>query len=186
MCVCRGGGGHAARSSSKGQVHGGVCACKVRKGWAKAPPLTPLTPCTLPSAPSHPPLPLSGSWAAAHVGGSLPEVGRMVKVGKLNLVDLAGSERVHVTGAVGKRLEESKKINASLSALGGWGWGAEGAEGAEGEGGTEGGGGAEEAEGAEGLGECRRVGGGWRGGAEEWVRGAKGPGGCRRAVGAGQ
>lgn len=40
------------------------------------------------------------------------------KVGKLNLVDLAGSERVHVTGAVGKRLEESKKINASLSALG--------------------------------------------------------------------
>lgn len=41
-----------------------------------------------------------------------------IKVGKLNLVDLAGSERVHVTGAVGKRLEESKKINASLSALG--------------------------------------------------------------------
>ncbi len=41
-----------------------------------------------------------------------------MQVGKLNLVDLAGSERVHVTGAVGKRLEESKKINASLSALG--------------------------------------------------------------------
>ncbi|KAG2483602.1 hypothetical protein HYH03_017544 [Edaphochlamys debaryana] len=41
-----------------------------------------------------------------------------IKVGKLNLVDLAGSERVHVTGAVGRRLEESKKINASLSALG--------------------------------------------------------------------
>ena len=40
------------------------------------------------------------------------------KVGKLNLVDLAGSERVHVTGATGKRLEESKKINQSLSALG--------------------------------------------------------------------
>lgn len=39
-------------------------------------------------------------------------------MGKLNLVDLAGSERVHVTGAVGRRLEESKKINASLSALG--------------------------------------------------------------------
>lgn len=33
------------------------------------------------------------------------------QVGKLNLVDLAGSERVHVTGATGKRLEESKKIN---------------------------------------------------------------------------
>lgn len=41
-----------------------------------------------------------------------------MQVGKLNLVDLAGSERVHITGATGKRLEESKKINASLSALG--------------------------------------------------------------------
>jgi hypothetical protein len=39
-------------------------------------------------------------------------------VGKLNLVDLAGSERVRVTGATGKRLEESKKINQSLSCLG--------------------------------------------------------------------
>lgn len=34
------------------------------------------------------------------------------------MVDLAGSERVHVTGATGRRLEESKKINQSLSALG--------------------------------------------------------------------
>lgn len=41
-----------------------------------------------------------------------------VRVGKLNLVDLAGSERVHVTGATGQRLEESKKINQSLSTLG--------------------------------------------------------------------
>jgi len=41
-----------------------------------------------------------------------------VRVGKMNLVDLAGSERVHITGATGKRLEESKKINQSLSALG--------------------------------------------------------------------
>ncbi len=48
----------------------------------------------------------------------MPTHALLVKVGKLNLVDLAGSERVHVTGAVGKRLEESKKINASLSALG--------------------------------------------------------------------
>ena len=39
-------------------------------------------------------------------------------MGKLNLVDLAGSERVNVTGATGKRLEESKSINGSLSALG--------------------------------------------------------------------
>ena len=42
----------------------------------------------------------------------------LVQVGKLNLVDLAGSERVHITGATGKRLEESKNINQSLSALG--------------------------------------------------------------------
>ena len=33
-------------------------------------------------------------------------------------MDLAGSERVRVTGATGIRLEESKKINQSLSALG--------------------------------------------------------------------
>ena len=33
-------------------------------------------------------------------------------------MDLAGSERVRVTGATGKRLEESKKINQSLSCLG--------------------------------------------------------------------
>lgn len=41
-----------------------------------------------------------------------------MQVGKLNLVDLAGSERVRLTGATGQRLEESKKINQSLSALG--------------------------------------------------------------------
>ena len=41
-----------------------------------------------------------------------------IKVGKLNLVDLAGSERVRVTGATGQQLEESKKINKSLSCLG--------------------------------------------------------------------
>ena len=46
------------------------------------------------------------------------EEGQEITVGKLNLVDLAGSERVRVTGATGKRLEESKKINQSLSALG--------------------------------------------------------------------
>lgn len=41
-----------------------------------------------------------------------------IKVGKLNIVDLAGSERVSITGATGQRLEETKKINQSLSALG--------------------------------------------------------------------
>lgn len=45
------------------------------------------------------------------------EEGKQIKVGKLNLVDLAGSERVRVTGAAGMRLEESKKINQSLSCL---------------------------------------------------------------------
>lgn len=39
-------------------------------------------------------------------------------MGKLNLVDLAGSERVALSGASGQRLEESKQINRSLSALG--------------------------------------------------------------------
>lgn len=50
--------------------------------------------------------------------GNQNEVPQQIKVGKLNLVDLAGSERVRVTGATGKRLEECKKINQSLSALG--------------------------------------------------------------------
>jgi kinesin family protein 5 len=38
--------------------------------------------------------------------------------GKLNLGDLAGSERIGKTGATGTTLEEAKKINQSLSALG--------------------------------------------------------------------
>ena len=41
-----------------------------------------------------------------------------IKVGKLNLVDLAGSERIRITGTTGQQLEESKKINKSLSCLG--------------------------------------------------------------------
>jgi kinesin family protein 3/17 len=45
-------------------------------------------------------------------------VKQIFKVGKLNLVDLAGSERVRLSGATGQRLEESKQINRSLSALG--------------------------------------------------------------------
>ena len=44
--------------------------------------------------------------------------GKEIKVAKLNLVDLAGSERVRVSGASGKRLEECKNINVSLSCLG--------------------------------------------------------------------
>lgn len=39
-------------------------------------------------------------------------------IGKLNFVDLAGSERIRITGATGQRLEECKKINQSLAALG--------------------------------------------------------------------
>jgi kinesin family protein 5 len=41
-----------------------------------------------------------------------------VRTGKLSLVDLAGSEKVNKTGVVGQSLEEAKKINQSLSALG--------------------------------------------------------------------
>lgn len=44
--------------------------------------------------------------------------GHRVQTGRLNLVDLAGSERPRITGATGQRLEETKKINQSLSALG--------------------------------------------------------------------
>lgn len=40
------------------------------------------------------------------------------KSGKLYLVDLAGSEKVGKTGATGQTLEEAKKINKSLTALG--------------------------------------------------------------------
>jgi kinesin family protein 3/17 len=54
---------------------------------------------------------LEGATAAAGLRQTM-------RVGKLSLVDLAGSERVHATGATGARLEESKRINASLSALG--------------------------------------------------------------------
>ena len=48
----------------------------------------------------------------------LEEEKEIKKISKLNLVDLAGSERTRITGAKGKQLEESKKINKSLSALG--------------------------------------------------------------------
>lgn len=41
-----------------------------------------------------------------------------VKRGTLTIVDLAGSERVAKSGSEGQRLEEAKKINKSLSALG--------------------------------------------------------------------
>lgn len=40
------------------------------------------------------------------------------KTGKLYLVDLAGSEKLSKTGAEGKRLDEAKKINKSLTILG--------------------------------------------------------------------
>ncbi|WVQ78249.1 hypothetical protein IAT38_000333 [Cryptococcus sp. DSM 104549] len=40
------------------------------------------------------------------------------KSGNLYLVDLAGSEKIGKTGATGQTLEEAKKINKSLSALG--------------------------------------------------------------------
>jgi kinesin family protein 3/17 len=56
--------------------------------------------------------------AAPEADGGGGDMAQVFKVGKLNLVDLAGSERVRLTGATGQRLEESRKINQSLSALG--------------------------------------------------------------------
>ena len=50
------------------------------------------------------------------VSQKTPEGG--TRSGRLNLVDLAGSEKVGKTGAAGNTLEEAKKINQSLSALG--------------------------------------------------------------------
>lgn len=43
---------------------------------------------------------------------------RIYKKGLLTIVDLAGSERISKSGSGGVRLEEAKKINTSLSALG--------------------------------------------------------------------
>lgn len=45
---------------------------------------------------------------ARAVAGKNTLVRQSFKVGKLNLVDLAGSERVRISGAKGRRLEESK------------------------------------------------------------------------------
>ena len=50
--------------------------------------------------------------------GAKNETKTQIKIGKLNLVDLAGSERIKNSGSTGKQLEEGKKINKSLSALG--------------------------------------------------------------------
>jgi hypothetical protein len=41
-----------------------------------------------------------------------------VTIGKLYCCDLAGSEKIEKTEATGQTLEEAKKINQSLSALG--------------------------------------------------------------------
>jgi kinesin family protein 3/17 len=59
-----------------------------------------------------------GGAEAAAAAALNSHVRQLFRVSKLNLVDLAGSERVGVSGATGQRLEESKKINRSLSALG--------------------------------------------------------------------
>ena len=58
----------------------------------------------------------SHSVFVMHLLAKTPEGG--TKAGKLNLVDLAGSEKISKTGATGETLEEAKKINQSLSALG--------------------------------------------------------------------
>ena len=55
-----------------------------------------------------------GDGAAAAAAAAV----RRHRVAKLNLVDLAGSERIGTSGLSGQRLQECRKINASLSALG--------------------------------------------------------------------
>ena len=52
------------------------------------------------------------------VGSAVGADEQRFRVGKLNLVDLAGSESARAIGGKGQRLEECKRINASLSALG--------------------------------------------------------------------
>ena len=55
--------------------------------------------------------------AASTSGGGASAAPAALKLSRLNLVDLAGSERAALMGETGERLEESKKINLSLSAL---------------------------------------------------------------------
>jgi kinesin family protein 3/17 len=69
-----------------------------------------------PHSPSAMGLDTDAEFAAAAAAAA--ERQQNFRVGKLNLVDLAGSERVRISGATGTRLEESKQINKSLSALG--------------------------------------------------------------------
>ena len=67
---------------------------------------------------TQPQAPTSPSHGGDADAPPAPERQQNFRVGKLNLVDLAGSERVRISGATGARLEESKQINKSLSALG--------------------------------------------------------------------
>lgn len=66
---------------------------------------------------SQKPIPDDSSMAGASEGDGSASVSAG-RTGKLYLVDLAGSEKVGKTGATGQTLEEAKKINKSLSALG--------------------------------------------------------------------
>ena len=59
----------------------------------------------------------TGGGAAAAGSGGAGGSTAALKLSRLNLVDLAGSERAAMMGESGERLEESKKINLSLSAL---------------------------------------------------------------------
>ena len=75
--------------------------------------------------PTHPPTRCAARGRALGSHSAVPQALdfvstaiRSTKTGKLNLVDLAGSEKVGKTGAQGETLEEAKKINQSLSALG--------------------------------------------------------------------
>eukprot|EP00762_Andalucia_godoyi_P001478 ANDGO_00290.mRNA.1 Armadillo repeat-containing kinesin-like protein 3 len=60
----------------------------------------------------------SGNNNSSNPNSSHSAQGNNVKRGVLTIVDLAGSERVSKSLSEGQRLEEAKKINKSLSALG--------------------------------------------------------------------
>ena len=55
---------------------------------------------------------------ATNISAHEAEDGPLVCESRLRMIDLAGSERVYRSEATGQRLEETKSINKSLSALG--------------------------------------------------------------------
>lgn len=108
----RGGNSRMVAYTSKSSTHGAVLSCRSTTYVLIIPFffLTILTDMNAESSRSHSIFVVTISQKNLTDGS--------VKSGKLYLVDLAGSEKVGKTGASGQTLEEAKKINKSLSALG--------------------------------------------------------------------